>query len=321
MVGKLDPAVLDAHVLSRAGAPDERVTLGPAVGEDAAAIDLGAESLVVSSDPISLAAEAAGTLGVPVATNDVAATGAEPAWLTVTVFLPDADTDRLDTVTSQLDAAARDLDVAIVGGHTEVLEDLSRSLLSLTAMGTTERVCPTGGASPGDELLLTAGAGIEGTAILATDFRESMPDVPGETLDRAAAFFEEISVLDAASTLWPLATGMHDPTEGGVLAGAYELGQAAGATVEIDRSAVPIRSETRAVCDAMGVDPLGIFGSGALLVTVAPGDREAALDALAGAGIEAAVIGCLSTGDPTVEIGGDRLTSMPRDDCYALWEA
>lgn len=321
MVGKLDPTVLDAHVLSRAGAPDERVTLGPAVGEDAAAIDLGADSLVVSSDPISLAAEAAGTLGVPVATNDVAATGAEPAWLTATVFLPDVDTDRLDTVTAQLDAAASDLGVAIVGGHTEVLEELSRPLLSLTALGRTERVCPTGGASPGDDLLLTAGAGIEGTAILATDFRDSMPGVPAETLDRAADFFDEISVLDAARELWPVATGLHDPTEGGVLAGAHELGQAAGATVELDRSAVPVRSETRTVCEAMGVDPLRIFGSGALLATVVPDDREATLDALAAVGIDAAVVGRLVAGDPAVDIDGNRQTSTPRDDIYALWEA
>lgn len=320
MVGKLDPDALTAHVFSRTGAPDERVTLGPAPGEDAAAIDLGPDSLVVSSDPISLAAEAAGTLGVPVATNDVAATGAEPAWLTSTIFLPSDDTDPLETVTKQLDRAASNLDVAIVGGHAEVLDDLSRPLLSLTAMGRTEKVCPTGGAEPGDELLLTAGAGLEGTAILATDFRESLDAIPEATLDRAAGFFEEISVLEAARALWPMATGLHDPTEGGVLAGVYEIAQAAGVTVELDRAAVPIRPETHEICDAMGVDPLRIFGSGALLATVDPDDRERALEALADVGIEAAAVGRLTPGETVVEMDDERVTAPPRDDCYALWE-
>ncbi|QSG14407.1 AIR synthase family protein [Halapricum desulfuricans] len=320
MVGKLDPEVLDAHVLSRTGAPDERVTLGPSPGEDAAAIDLGPDSLVVSSDPISLAAEAIGTLGVPIATNDVAATGADPAWLTSTIFLPSDDATQLETVTTQLDRAARELDVAIIGGHAEVLEDLSRPLLSLTAMGRTDDPIPTGGAQPGEELLLTAGAGIEGTAILATDFRDELDSVSEATLDRAAGFFEEISVLDAARSLWPTATGLHDPTEGGVLAGVYEIAQAAGATVELDREAVPIRPETRTICAAMGVDPLRIFGSGALLATVNPDDREQALGALANAGIEAAVVGRLVDGEPAVETGNERLLGPPRDDCYALWE-
>ncbi|MFW6017962.1 MAG: AIR synthase family protein [Halapricum sp.] len=320
MVGKLDPDVLDAHVLSRTGADDDRVTLGPATGEDAAVIDLGPDSLVVSSDPISLAAEAAGSLGVPVATNDVAATGAEPAWLTSTIFLPSDDPSRLDSLTTQLDRAARELDVAIVGGHAEVLDDLSRPLLSLTAMGRTDNPVPTGGAEPGEKLLLTGGAAIEGTAILATDFRAELDSIPTEALDRATGFFEEISVLEAARALWPTATGLHDPTEGGVLAGVYEIAQAAGATVTLDRDRVPIRPETRVICDAMDVDPLRIFGSGALLATVAPDDREEALDALSTAGVEASVVGEVRAGDPVVELDGAELDTQPRDDCYALWE-
>jgi len=320
MVGKLDPDVLDAHVRSRTGAPDERVTLGPTLGEDAAVIDLGPDSLVVSSDPISLAAEAIGTLGVPVATNDVAASGADPAWLTSTIILPSDDEAQLESIATGLDRAARERGIAIVGGHAEVRSDLSRPLLSLTAMGRTDDPLPTGGATPGDQVLLTAGAGIEATAILASDFRDELDTVPETTLDRAVAFFEEISVLDAARALWPTATGMHDPTEGGVLAGVYEIAQAAGATVKLDREAVPVRPETRAVCDAMDVDPLRTFGSGALLATVSPDDREQALDALADAGIEVAVVGRLVDGEPAVEAGDERLRRPPRDDCYALWE-
>jgi len=136
-----------------------RVDMGPAYGEDAAAIDLaGTEStLVVAADPLSLAADAVGELAVHVACNDVAASGADPRWLTHTLFLPDDDATRRRTVTQQVDATARDLGVAIVGGHTEVLPSLERPLCSMTALGTTDRFVSSGGAEPGDRLLLTRG--------------------------------------------------------------------------------------------------------------------------------------------------------------------
>jgi len=168
MIGKLDPDTLD-QVLERTGASSGDLLTGAAYGEDAAAIDLGdGETLVVSSDPISLAADRAGTLGVYVACNDVAASGADPEFLTNVVFLPDDDESTLATLTDQLDAAADDLGVTIVGGHTEYVPALERPLLSLTAFGRTDRYIPTGGAQPGEKLLLTKGAAIEGTGILAT---------------------------------------------------------------------------------------------------------------------------------------------------------
>jgi hydrogenase expression/formation protein HypE len=320
MVGKLDPETLTEAVFSRAGATDERVTLGPGIGEDAAGISLGEQSLVVSSDPISLAAAQAGRLGVPVACNDVAATGADPAWLTSTIFLTGEDRAQLETITGQLDQAATALDVAIVGGHTEIVPELSRPLLSLTAMGLTDRIIPSGGASVGDRVLLTKGAGIEGTGILATDFREQL-DVPEAVIDRAVDFFDDISVTADARAVREYATALHDPTEGGVVNGLVELALAGDVTIEVTRDAVPIREETGTICDAVGVDPLRIFGSGALLATVPEGDVEAARSVLSAAGITAAVVGRVTGDDEAaLVLDGDVITGPQRDEMYALWE-
>ena len=321
MPGKVPPEELLAHVFDRTGSADadETVLQGPAHGEDAAAIDWPGGTLVVSSDPISLAASDVGSLGVYIACNDVAASGADPRWLTAVIMLPDEETS-LEAITEDLDAAASEVGASIVGGHSEYVDQLERPLLSLTAMGATESVVPTGGAEPGDRVLLTKAAGIEGTAILASDFGDDL-GVDGELRERATAFLEEISVVPDARAVRDYATAMHDPTEGGVAAGLLELAQASDVRLEVDRDAVPIREETRRLCEAADVDPLRIFGSGALLATVPEEAVDDALAALANVGVEAAEIGIATAGGSDVLLDGRPLGGPVEDDLYPLWES
>jgi hydrogenase expression/formation protein HypE len=328
MPGKVSPDDLLAYVFERTGAAetDGTVVQGPADGEDAAAIDWpdGDGTLVVSSDPISLAASEVGTLGVAVACNDVAVSGADPRWLTAVVLLPgDADAGVLEAITRDLDAAADAVGAAIVGGHSEYVDQLERPLLSLTAMGATDRFVPTGGAEPGDAVVLTKAAGIEGTAVLAADFGDEL-GVDPDLRERAERFLAEISVVPEARVVREHATAMHDPTEGGVAAGLLEVARASGVRLEVDRDAVPVRDETARLCEAAGVDPLRIFGSGALLATVPADAVEDCLAALADAGIEATRIGTvrgLEGGDPELRLGGESITGPIEDDLYPLWAA
>ncbi|UPV73388.1 AIR synthase family protein [Halorussus limi] len=322
MIGKLDPEVL-ARVLSRTGAHDDSVVMGPQYGEDAAAMRVGDQLLVASSDPLSLAKERLGTLAVHVACNDVAASGADPRWLTNVLFLPDDDEETLDALTTQMDDAARESGVAIVGGHSEYTPALERPMVSMTAMGLADEFVPTGGAEPGDRVVLTKGAGVEGTAVLATDFRDDI-DLPDDLLARAETFFDDISVLPESRVLRESATAMHDPTEGGLVNGMVELATASGVRLDIDRRAVPVREETAAICDAMGVDPLRIFGSGALLATVPEGELDGVLDALDAEDIRASEIGAVEdvsdAEEAGVELDGELIRDAVRDDLYDLWE-
>ena len=315
MIGKLDPERLEA-VFSRTGVPDEDVVQGPAYGEDTALLRIGNELLVVNTDPVSLATERIGTIGTHIACNDIAASGGEPRWLTAAIFLPDDSS--LDAITDQLDAATHDIGVSIVGGHTEYAPERDRPLLSLTCLGLADEYVPTGGAQPGDTLVLTKGAGIEGTAILATDFREDVA-LPDELLERGAALFSDLSVLPEARILREYANALHDPTEGGLIDGALELAVASDAGVRIDPERVPILESTEKLCEAMAVDPLKIFGSGALLAAVPEERVETALTELEELGIEAAAIGNVERGDPALAIDGERITEPVRDDLYELW--
>ncbi|MFB6281285.1 MAG: AIR synthase-related protein [Haloferacaceae archaeon] len=319
MTGKITRDVLERLVFSRTGAARPDVLAGPAYGEDAAAVRVGDRTLVASTDPVSLAAGRIGTIGVAVATNDVAAAGARPGFLLVTVLLPDPDPDLLDTITADVDAEADRLGAAVVGGHTEAVAGLDRPLLSIACLGLADRHVPTGGAAPGDRVLLTKAAGIEATAVVATDFGDEF-DLPADLREAATGFFDDLSVLPEATALAPLATAMHDPTEGGVLGGAVELAAAAGARIDIDPDAVPVREETGRVCAAAGLDPLRVLGSGALLATVAPDDVAAARDALADAGVPGRVVGRVVEGPAEVRAGDARYADPIRDGLYDLWE-
>ncbi|AKH97332.1 AIR synthase family protein [Halanaeroarchaeum sulfurireducens] len=325
MIGKVSPEDLAAHVFGKTGAPDDSVIQGPAYGEDAAAIAVPEGTLVVNSDPISLAVGHVGTLGINVACNDVAASGAEPAWLTVMIFLPaSADDGRvLEEVTTQLHETAIDRDVTIVGGHSEYNPALERPLLSLTCMGMADRFVPTGGATPGDHVILTKGAGIEGTAILATDFADDLraAGVEDTVIERASTFYDDLGVTTESRAVRDVATAMHDPTEGGLIDGLFELASASDVSLQIDTDAIPIRPETVAVTDAVDADPLQIFGSGALAATVPEDAVSGVLDSLAAADIEAADIGTVADrGDVPLSLDDRAITEPVRDDLYALWE-
>ncbi|UPM42216.1 AIR synthase family protein [Halocatena salina] len=326
MVGKVPPETLEQLVFTRLGGSDPAVVQGPAYGEDTAALRVDKagdeELLVVNSDPISLAIDRVGTLGVTVACNDIAASGGTPRWLTNVCILPDDGDRELDRITRQIDDAAATMGVQVIGGHAEYSTELSRPLLSMTCLGTTDRYVSSSGASAGDVILMAGSAGIEGTAILASDFREELDgQVENDVLTAATAYYDELSVLESASALASYATAMHDPTEGGVLTGLIEMATSSSATFAVERSTIPVRSETEALCDALGVDPLRIFGSGALLATVPGSERDAALEALEASDVTGAVIGRVDAPEePGVVLDGEPIATPVEDDLYELWE-
>ena len=300
--GKL-PNDLLARYLAGLAAADE-VIVAAGVGEDVAGLDIrGDEVLAVHGDPITLATGDLGRLAVLVNANDIAAAGAAPRWLLTTVLLP------LGTTGSQAlallgdigDAAAAE-GVALVGGHTEVTDAVTRPVVSSTMLGTVRRadLRDKRGARTGDEVILTKGVAVEGTALLARELghRLAALGMTEEELRASARLLEQVSVVPEAR----IATGfagvraLHDVTEGGLATALRELAAATGRGVVVRRELIPVLPETRRLCDLLGADPLGLIGSGSLLLCCRPEESAALLAALRAAGIAAAVIGSL--GEP-----------------------
>jgi hydrogenase maturation factor len=292
-VGKVPPELLERLVYPHLGRrPD--VLVRARVGEDCAVVDFGEWVCVLTTDPITGAGRNLGRIAVYVATNDLAATGAEPVALLLDVLLREgAGEDELRELMEDAGRSAAELGAEIVGGHTEVTAGLPRTVVVATAVGRARRdgFVTSSGARPGDSLVLTKAAALEGTAILASDFEDLLRErVGADVVRRAQRFLDEISVLrEGRVAVRAGARAMHDATEGGVLAAAVEMATASGVGVELYADRVPVRPETEAICSAVGVDPLGLVSSGALLVATPVPDRTVA--ALQEAGVPAAVVG------------------------------
>ncbi len=272
-LGKLDRDLLEKIVFRRLGHRRRDVIVPPKFGEDAAVVKTEGRVLVLAMDPITGAGELAGWLSVHVNANDVAVMGAEPKWFSSTILLPENRLEDLDRITRDIHRACKELRVAVVTGHTEVSPGISKPIIIGQMAGelVSGKPITSSGAKPGDLLVMSKTAGIEGTAILASDFRNVLAGrVPEETLARAEKFYRRISVVDEALRLarGGLASAMHDPTEGGLIGGAYELAEASGCSFILYEDAVPVAEETKIICEALECDPLKLISSGVLLAAV-----------------------------------------------------
>ncbi|MDI3340669.1 MAG: AIR synthase related protein [Sphaerobacter sp.] len=313
--GKLPPELLATLLGSLPSDPS--LVVGPGIGRDAAVVRCGDRLLVLKTDPITFATEDIGWYTAHINANDIACMGATPRWMLVTALLPEGSTTPglVEQIFTGVRAGCDAVGATLVGGHTEITTGLERPILVGLMVGEAqpdELVDPRR-AQPGDVVILARGIAIEGTALLARELRAELEGrVDPARLARAAGFIHDpgISVAAAArllrTALGPRLHALHDPTEGGLATGLRELGAATGLGLAVNGDAIPVYPETRALCDALDVDPLGLIASGALLAVVAPEAEAAALAALRESGIPAAAIGRM-VADPdhvTLTTGG-----------------
>jgi hydrogenase expression/formation protein HypE len=327
--GKIPVDILKEVVFKNIGAERKEVIIGPTAGIDGAVLDLGDKSLIVSMDPITGAVERIGWLAVNVNANDIATFGVEPAFLFSCILLPEnADRKIVETICTQMNAAAKELGIAIVGGHCESTPGLANPIVVGCVMGLTEKghYVTAGGAKAGDKLILTKSAGIEGTAILASD-RESelKKTISATVLRNAKNFYSQISVVKDALTAYK--TGgvhaMHDPTEGGVAGGIHEMADASGLGVKVFEDKIVVQPETAKICSHFGIDPLQLISSGALLISAEAKFAEEIIENLEQQQIEASVIGeFLESTDQRLLIRKDDSSqALPRPLSDHLWTA
>ncbi len=330
MVGKVPLDILKKYIFTRIGVRDPDVIIGPKYGEDSAIINLDDKVLVVHVDPITGAIEWLGWLAVHIASNDIAVTGAKPRWLLDVLYLPEnAPEDLIDKLTSQIDEAAKEIGAMIVGGHSEYTPGLRRPIISMTAMGVVPRnkYVTTAGVNPGDVIIMTKTAAIEGTAILATDFREILLEkgVGEDIIRKASRFMKMVSVVKEALKLAELGVhAMHDPTEGGILGGLAEMAYASEVLIEVWEDKIPIAEETKILCEALNIDPLKLISSGVLLAALPKDKVEEALNELRRLGIRAEVIGLASKGKGVIlhRTSGEKevVEEYVPDELFRLWK-
>ncbi len=299
-VGKLDPDLF-RYLLNKYAFSDERVVVGAEFGEDAAVIDMGDRYLVAKSDPITFATDLIGWYAVNVNANDVASMGARPKWMLCTLLLPEGKTtpELAESLFAQIAQAAKSLGISLIGGHTEVTYGLDRPIVVGHMLGevSKEKLVTSSGARPGDDIILVKGIPIEGTSIIAREKGEELRrrGYAEDFIERAKSYLFNpgISVVEAAllavDTV-PLHS-MHDPTEGGLAMGLYEVAEASKVGFVIEEEAIEVLPEGQILCREFGLDPMGTIASGALIITLAPENTQALLEAFRKRGLKSSVIG------------------------------
>jgi hydrogenase expression/formation protein HypE len=308
--GKLPPDIL-ARLLESYAVTGDRVRVGPSVGEDAAAIDMGDRYLLLKTDPITFVDEDIGTYAVRINANDIASMGGRPLWFLASILLPEgrATVKLAEAVFRQLSLACGEAGVSLCGGHTEISPGINRVIVTGAMIGEVakDRLVTTGGARAGDDIILTKAIAIEGVSVIARRMAGELEGVfGGDFLLRCRDFVEHpgISVVKDAQIAVQHGEihSMHDPTEGGLATGLLEVARASGLGLIVEEESIPVLSECKDLCLHYGMDPLGLIASGSLLVVTAPRDTERVLRALSEAGVAACRIGAIVRKEKGVKI-------------------
>lgn len=323
--GKL-PVELLSRMLDAAGPLPSEVLLGPAIGEDACALDLSGRVIVVATDPITMTRHGTGRYAVTVNANDIAVTGVRPRWFLMTVLFPVGTTEAdVESLFAEVRQTLQQVGATLVGGHSEISPAVTRAVVVGQMLGVVEErpFVSTSGARPGDLVVQVGLAPVEGASVLAAEAAARLAELDPDVVRAAAAALDEpgISVVESALLAAELgATSLHDPTEGGLAAGLNEIAAAAHMRLRVDRERVLWFEPGVAICEVLRADPWATLASGSLLATFPPGIADAVLERLKARGHRAAVIGSVEPGAGVEDTKGESIPWPGRDELSRLLE-
>jgi hydrogenase expression/formation protein HypE len=313
--GKLPPEILRDFLYKYTNAKnDPRVRNSPALGDDAAVIDMGQYCMVSKTDPITMAVENLGYYVVNVNANDVATKGAVPRWFQSTLLFPEGSTkDEIERVFFDIKKSCDELGISIIGGHTEITpvvkkpvaignmmgEVLKQPLATDTKRGEVEKehlIDPTK-VTDGDDIILVKGIAIEATGLIATEKSAALKAKGFDQafIDKCKEFLRSPGINASIPAIAAFRAGkihaMHDPTEGGLGNALNELSELTGYGFKIFQDRIKIYPETKQICDAFGMDPLFLLASGAMVIIGPPEETIKIVRAIRNLKMDAAVIG------------------------------
>lgn len=307
------------RVFTSAFAPDAmedqaRLT-SEALQEPGARLALTTDSFVV--DPVEFPGGDIGKIAVCGTVNDLAVGGAKPLWLSAAFIIEEGtEIALLERIVASMKHEAEKAGVRIVTGDTKVVGRGMADKVFVTTSGV--GVIPPGRdlaaahIKPGDVAIVNGVLGDHGATILAE--RGDMALSGDLSSDCASLGHLMEAVIEAA----PSVRGARDATRGGVASALNEMAEAAGVSIEIEETALPIRTGVKGMCEILGLDPLYLANEGTLVLFVAEEEADAALAAMRALpeGEGAVVIGKATEGNPPGRVimrtlfGGARIVDM-----------
>jgi hydrogenase maturation factor len=334
-IGKISQQVFDELIYPRLGAKSKNVLVGPMHGVDVGIVRIGNRAVALTTDPVFIVPEygweRAAWFAIHILMSDVVTSGLKPKYLAIDFNLPMAINEaQLEVVWKVIHRECRRYGVSVVTGHTARYENCNYPMVGgavvLAEGGLNDYVSPKF-VRPGDEIIVTKGPAIEASGIFATMFPRLLAEKFGTAFARKAeGIFYQMSVVEDAlaavsvGTRSKGVTAMHDATECGLWGGLYEMAQAGGFGVRVEKEAIPMMPCVPEICDLFKIDPYKSISEGTLIIMCRPGRAGAVLRALKKRRIPANVIGEVTRrGMILVERGKEKPLVHPIVDPF--WQA
>jgi hydrogenase expression/formation protein HypE len=298
-VGKL--ATKEVEKMLQCIKTDSRVLVPPLIGYDAGVHRLGDQYVAVATDPCTgVPEEWFGWLLINYAASDLALFGAKPQFCTINLLGPrPTQSSRFQKAMEQTCAAAQELDIAIVRGHTGMYDSLNDLLGVCTVYGTVtpERLITPGGAKPGDLILATKPLGLETITNYALTHPETARKLFGA--QKQTEYGELVTMQSCVKEALALADvggvhAMHDATEGGFVAALNELAEASKVGIQVEWGKIAVPAEALALQRHFGLSDwqlLAMSSTGTILGAIAPSSKEQVMQTLKKQGLTAYFIG------------------------------
>jgi len=326
-LGKISPEKLLELVFPYQGKNRKEVIYNASLGRDCGVVDCDEDLIALTCDPITGTSTHIGSFAVHVVANDLICAGADPVGLLISIVLPtNSDENQIQSIMKDVDLISKKLGIAVLGGHTEISEVVNRTLIHCFGVGRVKRnqIPDVERVQPGDSIIITKGAGIEGTAILANLYSDQLSTQYGRSfIQKAQGFIKLLSVVpEGKIALKHFPHCLHDATEGGLLGALWEVcvGQNLGFTIK--EQSVALQPETKIICDCYQINPLKLISSGTLIIFTP--NPLPLLEDLQKASIPAFQIGIITNSNDKILIHtnghNEIIDSCPQDELWRIME-
>ena len=329
-LGKIHPEFFDRVIYPRLGVKDESVVIGPRHGVDYGVIRFGDRCLAMSSDPFFIMPEygfsRAAWFAFHIVFCDVAVSGLTPRYLTIDLNLPPSITEtELEELWQVVHDESCKYGITILTGHTARYTGCNYPMVggaTTIAEGPESELRGPHLVKTGDSVLITKGAAVEATGLLAVGFPKHFIDAGGEEFRKEAEdIFYKMSVMDDCiiARRFKGIHAMHDATECGIWGGLYEMARAGSFGLRIDKSSIPVLPVVARAAELFDFDPFCAISEGTLIAIAAPEEAGDVVSAMNDEGIECAIVGEVvdnSEGMKIEENGSSVPLEHPKSDPY-----
>jgi len=308
-IGKISPAIFNELIFPRLGAKNEKVLVGPQHGVDVGIAEIGDKVVSFTCDPVFIVPEygweRAAWFAIHILASDAATCGLKPKFLSVDLNLPmDMTKEQMEIMWDTMHRECVKLGISVICGHTARYENCHYPMVggaTIIGVGGMDEYVTPKMARARDKIIITKGPAIEATGIFATMFPQIIEKEFGkEFRKKATQIFYMMSVVEDAMTAVSVGirdngvTAMHDATECGIWGGLYELAQAAGLGVRIEKEQIVVEDCVEEICSYFGIDPYASISEGTLLIACREHKAQEVVEALSQKGIKSSIVGELT---------------------------